>query len=63
MNRHLAHILSALALSLAAVTAWADDNRGSDNNSSTDNTITIRPSILLMKGREEKVFSSSTLSD
>ena len=36
---------------------------GSDNNSSTDNTITIRPSILLMEGREEEVFSSSTLSD
>lgn len=36
---------------------------GSDNSSSTDNTITIRPSILLMEGREDEVFSSSALSD
>lgn len=38
MNRHLTHILSVLALSLATVTAWADNNSGADNNATTNNT-------------------------
>lgn len=40
MNRHLTHILSALALSLATATVWADNNRGADNNASANNTTT-----------------------
>ena len=69
MNRHLTHILSALALSLATATVWADNNRGADNNASANNTTTyyinaprfVRPILSQWISDYERVMAVSVL--